>query len=409
MFKFAYRACAYAVHPPHLSHLNYVSHLSLGLMLMLAISLAACGGGGGGGSNSSANVSARNTSGTTNVAAPTSPDYSVGMTSSEEAAIGSLFLGAQKAQPYVSSRGTQYSSLGYAQARLNANKPLPIASLDTKAWHQWRLGWTGKGIDIAVLDAFSNNDVLDTHGERVALVANSVAPEANIVSYHFDYSTSAAERAWETMSARGHFVVNNSFARPRYSQAGVEDTGFDSNVRSWVNARHKATGPARYDKRMVFVFAAGNSGHKCPARHIDACTFRAAVTHKLRQAGQKDEDAMIWVGALNDAGTQLASYSHSAGAMKNDFIVAHDNVLGPHDASGTSYAAPRVSGAAALIRQKFPRLDGFSVKDILLDTATDMGAEGVDEIFGHGRLDLSNALSPQGRLSASFQSSSLAQ
>jgi len=45
MFKFAYRACAYAVHPPHLSHINYVSHLSLGLMLMLAISLAACGEG----------------------------------------------------------------------------------------------------------------------------------------------------------------------------------------------------------------------------------------------------------------------------------------------------------------------------------------------------------------------------
>jgi subtilase-type serine protease len=41
------------------------------------------------------------------------------------------------------------------------------------------------------------------------------------------------------------------------------------------------------------------------------------------------------------------------------------------------------------------------VKSILLATATDMGAPGVDEIYGHGKLDLRNALSPQGDLSTS--------
>ena len=57
------------------------------------------------------------------------------------------------------------------------------------------------------------------------------------------------------------------------------------------------------------------------------------------------------------------------------------------------------TSAAAIIRQKFPRLSGFQLKSLLLETATDMGEAGVDEIYGHGKLDLSNALSPQGQLS----------
>ncbi|MGB1464047.1 MAG: S8 family serine peptidase, partial [Parvibaculales bacterium] len=70
------------------------------------------------------------------------------------------------------------------------------------------------------------------------------------------------------------------------------------------------------------------------------------------------------------------------------------------DLAGTSFAAPRVSGAAALIRHKFPGLDGFQLKQLLLSTAQDIGEPGIDPIFGHGKLDLSNALSPQGQLTA---------
>ena len=112
---------------------------------------------------------------------------------------------------------------------------------------------------------------------------------------------------------------------------------------------------------------------------------------------------MLYVGSLSGASLvseiitipeTLATYSHSAGDMKNDFIVAHDSVFFYQDASGTSFAAPRVAGAAALVRQKFPTLNGSSLKQVLLQSADDLGAEGVDEIFGHGKLNLINALSP---------------
>ena len=63
--------------------------------------------------------------------------------------------------------------------------------------------------------------------------------------------------------------------------------------------------------------------------------------------GVQDSEQYIWVGSLNDAGTALADYSHSAGDMGEDFIVAHDDVLSAGDLAGTSFAAPRNLGAAA--------------------------------------------------------------
>ena len=80
----------------------------------------------------------------------------------------------------------------------------------------------------------------------------------------------------------------------------------------------------------------------------------------------------------------------------NDFIVAHDDVLSAGDKSGTSYAAPRVTGAAALVSHKFPNLASEQIKQVLLQTATDLGATGIDAIFGHGELNVAGALSPQG-------------
>ena len=106
----------------------------------------------------------------------------------------------------------------------------------------------------------------------------------------------------------------------------------------------------------------------------------------------------MFVGALDDNGVSLASYSYYAGNLKNDFIVANDDVLSKGDAAGTSFAAPRVAGAAALVKQKFPSLTSAQIKQVLLQTADDLGSTGVDAIYGHGKLNVMNALSPQGKV-----------
>ena len=77
------------------------------------------------------------------------------------------------------------------------------------------------------------------------------------------------------------------------------------------------------------------------------------------------------------------------GGSGNNNVVAY---------SGTSMAAPHVTGAAALLISQWPELDSPTIARLLLDTATDLGAPGVDEIYGHGLLNVANAVKPAGLL-----------
>ncbi len=60
--------------------------------------------------------------------------------------------------------------------------------------------------------------------------------------------------------------------------------------------------------------------------------------------------------------------------------------------SGTSGAAPLVSGVAALIRSKYPELSAGQVINRIVGTARDAGAPGFDTIYGHGVLDVAAAV-----------------
>ncbi|RJU01917.1 peptidase S8 [Arthrobacter frigidicola] len=62
--------------------------------------------------------------------------------------------------------------------------------------------------------------------------------------------------------------------------------------------------------------------------------------------------------------------------------------------SGTSGAAPLVSGVAALIRSKYPELSAAQVINRIVGTARDAGAPGFDTIYGHGILDVAAAVGP---------------
>jgi subtilisin family serine protease len=58
------------------------------------------------------------------------------------------------------------------------------------------------------------------------------------------------------------------------------------------------------------------------------------------------------------------------------------------DFYGTSAASPHVAGAAALLLSKYPSLDADGLQSALESYAIDMGADGKDNLYGSGRLDL---------------------
>ncbi len=68
--------------------------------------------------------------------------------------------------------------------------------------------------------------------------------------------------------------------------------------------------------------------------------------------------------------------------------------------TGNSFAAPAIAGAAALLKQYWPQLGGKAIARILLDTATDLGDKGVDQIYGAGLLDIEQAMKAQAPASA---------
>jgi len=61
--------------------------------------------------------------------------------------------------------------------------------------------------------------------------------------------------------------------------------------------------------------------------------------------------------------------------------------------SGTSMAAPHVAGLAALILSADPTLTPVEVRQIIRDSAIDMGTYGFDPTYGYGRIDVVDSLS----------------
>ncbi|MCK5359448.1 MAG: S8 family serine peptidase, partial [Gammaproteobacteria bacterium] len=149
----------------------------------------------------------------------------------------------------------------------------------------------------------------------------------------------------------------------------------------------------------VVVIRAGNSGQSNP-------DLPPSVYNNFNGSG-------IIVGAAHPDGSIL-DLSNRAGAAANVFMVAPGiGITAPGNGGDTSYvtwtgtsvATPHVSGAAALLLAQNPGLSSQEVVEILFNSATDLGAPGVDAIFGHGMLNVGAAIEAQGDIGSSSDSS----
>ena len=66
--------------------------------------------------------------------------------------------------------------------------------------------------------------------------------------------------------------------------------------------------------------------------------------------------------------------------------------------SGTSMAAPVVTGSIAFLMGAYPYMPPQEVVSLVFETADDLGDAGVDAVYGHGLINLNNATQPQGEL-----------
>jgi len=75
-----------------------------------------------------------------------------------------------------------------------------------------------------------------------------------------------------------------------------------------------------------------------------------------------------------------------------------DLTQGYANKNGTSMAAPHAAGAAAVLMERFPYMSGAQIASVLRTTATDMGAPGIDSLYGWGMINLDKGIRGPGML-----------
>jgi len=297
-----------------------------------------------------------------------------------------------------------------------------VGAVSMSALSAYNVGATGSGVAIGIIDSgidlqseeftgrvssasrdVAGNPSLDDeggHGTAVAFTAagrrngvgtHGVAYEATVIALRADrpgscatvstddseggckFGTDAIARGVDAARTAGARVINMSLG-------GAE------MPRDLVAAIGRATAAG-----IVVVIAAGNDGTAEP----DAFTAVAANAAVAR--GQ-----VVIAGSVG-AGDGISSFSDRAGSQANWFLTAvGERVRAPDETgtpllwSGTSFAAPQIAGAVALLAQAFPNLSGAQIVELLYTTARDAGAPGADPIYGRGVLDLTRAFQPVG-------------
>lgn len=140
----------------------------------------------------------------------------------------------------------------------------------------------------------------------------------------------------------------------------------------------------------VVVIAAGNTGD-------EVLQYPAAYAAEI--------PGVLSVSSVEDSGriTETDQYTSTGASSHNDAVsiaAPGREILGPSaagsyvyvSATGTSLAAPLVSGAAALLVQRNPGWTAEQVAARLKATARDAGPRGVDPFYGAGILDAGAAL-----------------
>jgi hypothetical protein len=191
------------------------------------------------------------------------------------------------------------------------------------------------------------------------------------------HSDSAITQALDHARTSGARVVNISLG------------GDDSAPSTLMAAIDRATAAG-----IVIVISAGNDSAAAPD------TFAQSFANSAVARGQ-----VIIAASVNAAG-QHSGFSNGALGFENTTLSA----LGEHVLSqdqngntfyygGTSFSAPQIAGAVALLAQAFPNLTGAQIVALLMSSATDAGTAGTDSVYGAGILNIANAFAPRGATS----------
>ena len=380
-------------------------------ILSLPLLLSACGGGGGGGGSAGGGAS---------YTVPTCTDA------------GNSTI--RDAEYYGMSNGGTYAlariCAGAAYARGATGSGINVAVIDTGialygSGNNYHLDFGGNndslpsskivtptGSDNVNSDNIPNDD--NGHGTHVAgiigadndnqadspIVTNGmhgVAYESKLYIFKAGDSDGAfadaaiANSLSEAITA-GVDIINNSYGDS--AEIGVDcnsASSCETAIGSSVYTQMEAVGAAD----IINVWAAGNDSKDNPSVLAGAHLYDTDF-----------KNLSIAVVAVGTDG-KIASYSNKCGVVAAYCVAAPGSAIysawyfanGYHIAtSGTSMAAPMVSGALALVKHEFSSLTNTQVVSRLLTTALDTDEYSQSAIYGHGLINLNTATAAVGSL-----------
>ena len=219
-----------------------------------------------------------------------------------------------------------------------------------------------------------DNDPMDesSHGTRVAGIAAAVtnngvgiagvAPDAALMSLRAGVTLESDLTFLEEddLAAAILYAVENGAHIINMSWGGPESAFLIHDAVRYAAA-----------SGLVLVSSAGNSGEF-------GLSYPAAMDETIAVGATAPQDR---IAAFSSRGVPLDLVAPGAGTLTTMPGNAYRH------ASGTSFAAPHISGLAALILSRRPELTTEQVRSLLIASVIDLGPEGWDSGGGAGRID----------------------
>ncbi len=273
-------------------------------------------------------------------------------------------------------------------------------SFDSDAELSGNIAWSGGG-----------TTTVNGHGAAVAsLIAAKhdgagllgIAPDVQIATYNpFSDDNSAS---WDSVATGIRSLLT--------AYVGGNDTGYVSVINLSLGESGSAFSQgladvlarpsiAAWSDETLYVVAAGNEGiSQSSDIHWDFRTDTSFIlvgsvdpNQEISGFSNRPGSACLLDNGVCNAGNEL--YLRTVVAP-GSLILASDGAGGVTRVSGTSFAAPLVSGAVSLLHDRWPWLARHTneTAQIIFESAQDLGAPGPDEVYGWGLLDVTASQSP---------------
>ena len=258
-----------------------------------------------------------------------------------------------------------------------------------KAWNIT----TGNSLLVAVLDTGVDSKHPDLVGKVTAGSGSEYADLndeishgtgiAGIIAANTNNSEGIAGVAWNTKILS--IKITDEYGQSRVSdviaaleevyESGAKIVQISLSTNQYSEALKNAVEKA-YERGILIVSTAGNTG-------INEVRYPAGFSQVIGTGSVTKERE---IEDYSTRGEHVSLVAPGTDIYTTSLNSDYENL------SGTSFSAPQVAGAAALVWSINPNLTNEEVKNILLSSADDLGDTGKDDKFGFGILNTEKAL-----------------